>query len=876
MGTKTRIFAIASMVLAAVALQSCKHPLAIVGEGDIVDANNSGHGCTLEQFQARDTVCTENDVSGDYFVNYKAEPRPGWRFVRWDGPCAPRSDFQYCRLNFSQAGVVWWDETYPDAEIPPSTAVFAPITGNTGFLAGPAVAGVAWETPTQRGVTGLDGSFQYEKGETVRFKIGDTLLGKVTGQAQVTPFDLAASPVVTGTNINWALEDEGEGEVDPFQAVVNIAVFLQTLDHDADPENGLQIRPGVAALFQGVNLDMGQHWRAFQKESTLHSAIGQANRKHRFSVAHGLVKPAAALEHLYQALDIDAHTVGISWLKIEGRDGNPERTERFQYDASGNMIRHDDGTPDAVESWQYDASGNLTRYERDAEKYIEFNAYRIVEAWQYDTNDNVTRRERDYDADGTLEEIATWRYQYDINGNVKRKEENWDADGTTDNIESWQYDTRGNVTRKEWDWDADDTPDDIETWQYDTRGNVTRKERDYDADGTPDAFESWKYDASGNVTRYESGPSSGSGWQDLKTWQYDTNGNVTQITEEWSHIYDPGGYIETWQYDTNGKVIRVERVGADGRLEEITTRQYDTNGNVVVLEVKERFSEGRVVIAGNDPPGYNGGSLFANGVALPESAVNDIAFITYVDEAAPQASNENGRDQGRIFNTGGTVPLTTDTLSQSITAGISGQLTGIQIQFNSDVSAPSPLLSFSIFAGANPPKGDALYSEELDLESIASSDLFTWDLTDANLFFEAGDRFTFALIAHGEVTPNRIGSYRYEHDANGKLTRYERDDNGDGIPDNIVSWQYDAKGNVTRERSDWGADGTPDNVETWQYNADGNLTHYEMDENGDGMIDEATTYQYKATGWGHFFSDARMWYSSWPPEKPGPDPDSLQ
>ncbi len=116
---KTGILILANVFLAAVALQGCKHPLAIVGEGDIVDANNSGYGCTLEQFQAQDTACTENEVSGDYFVNYKAEPRPGWRFVRWDGPCAPRSDFQYCRLNIGKPGVVWWDETHPDAEIPP-------------------------------------------------------------------------------------------------------------------------------------------------------------------------------------------------------------------------------------------------------------------------------------------------------------------------------------------------------------------------------------------------------------------------------------------------------------------------------------------------------------------------------------------------------------------------------------------------------------------------------------------------------------------------------------------------------------------------------------------------------------------------------------
>ena len=91
-------------------------------------------------------------------------------------------------------------------------------------------------------MTGLDGSFQYEEGETVRFIIGNTLLGQVTGQEQVTPFDLAGSPVLTGIDITWGLQDvvngslfsEADTDVDPFQAVINVAVLLQSLDHDGD------------------------------------------------------------------------------------------------------------------------------------------------------------------------------------------------------------------------------------------------------------------------------------------------------------------------------------------------------------------------------------------------------------------------------------------------------------------------------------------------------------------------------------------------------------------------------------------------------------------------------------------------------------------
>ena len=40
-------------------LQACKHPLAIVGEGDIVDLNDTGYGCTFEQYIAGKSAYTQ-------------------------------------------------------------------------------------------------------------------------------------------------------------------------------------------------------------------------------------------------------------------------------------------------------------------------------------------------------------------------------------------------------------------------------------------------------------------------------------------------------------------------------------------------------------------------------------------------------------------------------------------------------------------------------------------------------------------------------------------------------------------------------------------------------------------------------------------------
>lgn len=130
-----------ALLFAFALVTACKHPLAIDGEGDIVDANGSSFGCTLEQFNAGDLACAENDVQGDYFVNYRAVPRPGWEFVEWTGSCGHLSVAPNCRFDVPAVWVAFWDSDI-GVPIPPLTAVFqkiaaltvSDVTGNTASL----------------------------------------------------------------------------------------------------------------------------------------------------------------------------------------------------------------------------------------------------------------------------------------------------------------------------------------------------------------------------------------------------------------------------------------------------------------------------------------------------------------------------------------------------------------------------------------------------------------------------------------------------------------------------------------------------------------------------------------------------------------------
>jgi hypothetical protein len=119
----TRIRTLVAMAAVAV-LAGCKHPLVIVGQGDIVDLNNSGYGCSLEQFQAGDTACTENAVAGAYRVEYQAQPRPGWRFARWEGSCAKYGEADRCSFDVPAGWVDLWDAEFAHLNVPPATAVF--------------------------------------------------------------------------------------------------------------------------------------------------------------------------------------------------------------------------------------------------------------------------------------------------------------------------------------------------------------------------------------------------------------------------------------------------------------------------------------------------------------------------------------------------------------------------------------------------------------------------------------------------------------------------------------------------------------------------------------------------------------------------------
>ena len=81
-------------------------------------------------------------------------------------------------------------------------------------------------------------------------------------------------------------------------------VHLIELDIDGDDTNGIDIRPEVAALFDGVTADVDQASARFEADGAILGLLDQANAESLFSSDRALVPRADALRALYRGIGL--------------------------------------------------------------------------------------------------------------------------------------------------------------------------------------------------------------------------------------------------------------------------------------------------------------------------------------------------------------------------------------------------------------------------------------------------------------------------------------------------------------------------------------------------------------------------------------------
>ncbi len=128
-------------------------------------------------------------------------------------------------------------------DVPQAEALVPTIA--SGMFKDSSVSGLTFESGGQSGITGSDGSFSYEVGNTITFSVGGITLGSGIGAPIMTPIDL----------ITNASSDSPQ--------VKNIVRFLTMLDSTPPLSNGIQISSAVQTLanswnqvdFTSINLD---------------------------------------------------------------------------------------------------------------------------------------------------------------------------------------------------------------------------------------------------------------------------------------------------------------------------------------------------------------------------------------------------------------------------------------------------------------------------------------------------------------------------------------------------------------------------------------------------------------------------------------------
>ena len=161
--------------------------------------------------------------------------------------------------------------------------VATPEGVQTGSFIDSPVCGLQYDTPRWSGLTGPDGTFNYQPGETVTFSIGNVVLGSAQAKRFVTPLDL----VPGATDLR-----------DP--CVVNICRFLQSLDHDNNPGNGITISSETRDFLQGFSVNFTDP--EFEQNPDVQRLFEELNLQCIFEEERSLVPVAPAMIHFEETL----------------------------------------------------------------------------------------------------------------------------------------------------------------------------------------------------------------------------------------------------------------------------------------------------------------------------------------------------------------------------------------------------------------------------------------------------------------------------------------------------------------------------------------------------------------------------------------------
>ncbi len=491
----------------------------------------------------------------------------------------------------------------------PALAIVLSACSGSGVLTGVftssgGVAGLNYSTATQSGVTDSSGTFEYKAGETITFSLGDTIIGEAaTAKADMTPFDLVPGAVLyTSYNQLVHVLDRLGKNTPPriaFNKFNNILTFLQALDEDKNPDNGIYINSGMATLFNDIQIDFAVDWDDFKHGDRdvsmlsvrAHQAVSQGILSNAFIPGWGV-----ALDQYYAMQSISHNLATISTRSYDDdADGNPNYSYTYTYDDRGNRLTEtyidlDDPSNNKIETYTYDANGNRLTKSRD---YDATNEPGVNRSWTYTYDTNGNQLTESYiDLDFPIDDnIKT--YTYDANGNRLSESRDYDATNNPgiNNTRVFTHDINGNtlsMTYTSTDYTDDNS---INIYTYDSNGNELTSSNDFNATNDPgiNYSKTKTYDANGNELTIAGIDANNTSKDFLYTFTYDANDNVLTFLVDDNATLDPGdNQTDTYTYDANSNKLTHNYIDLDDiNSTESQTYSYDENGNLLTQAIDQ-------------------------------------------------------------------------------------------------------------------------------------------------------------------------------------------------------------------------------------------------------------------------------------------------
>ena len=153
-----------------------------------------------------------------------------------------------------------------------------------GVFLDSAVEGLRYRSGRFSGLTDARGTFDYEVGQEVAFFIGGIVLGSAKG-----------APIITPLNLVPEVSDETN------DTIVNLLHFLQSIDDDANPDNGILITALMRDVAADQNVTFNQNSEAFRSDGNVQILVSELTAVSSTG-ARSLIGETAALKHFERTM----------------------------------------------------------------------------------------------------------------------------------------------------------------------------------------------------------------------------------------------------------------------------------------------------------------------------------------------------------------------------------------------------------------------------------------------------------------------------------------------------------------------------------------------------------------------------------------------